>query len=301
MSAIRRAFTLVELIVVIAIIAVLIGLLIPAVQQVRNAAARMSCQNKMKQIGTALHTYHDTHRHLPSGCNYKDGKSPQLYATWLTQILPQVEQESLHRSAIEAYKQSNDFGSDAHEAIRSQSVKVFECPADPRSGQPLDYNGSKMGMTSYLGVWGDYTYEYDPGSGCLFTDSAIHFDSITDGTSNTLMVGERPPMAENKHGWWYAGWGRDKRIWVGDPNSVLSATSHANHPDMFFTCPQNKLYRFSKGKIDDPCDGFHFWSLHMQGANFLFADGSVRFLPYSAADILPDLATRAGSETVEIP
>jgi prepilin-type N-terminal cleavage/methylation domain-containing protein/prepilin-type processing-associated H-X9-DG protein len=294
MSAIRRAFTLVELIVVIAIIAVLIGLLIPAVQQVRNAAARMSCQNKMKQIGTALHTYHDTHRHLPSGCSVQNGNHPELYMSWLTRLLPHLEQEALWKNAIETYKVQPSYQLPPHDQIYGLSIAAFECPADSRSGRPISFNATtNVGMTSYLGSLGTNRRELD---GLLFEDSRIRFGDISDGISMTLMMGERPADRSGQFGWWYAGEGLHRD---GVLNSVLGAKMLGTTVNFSLCDPS--FGKFRKGHLNDECHQLHFWSLHMNGANFLFADGSVRFLPYSAADILPDLATRAGGETVEIP
>ena len=294
MSASRRAFTLVELIVVIAILAVLIGLLIPAVQQVRNAAARMSCQNKMKQIGIALHTYHDTHRHLPSGCSVQEGKHPEPYMSWLTRLLPYLEQESLWKKAIETYKVQSSYQLPPHDSIYSLSIASFECPADSRAGRPISFNATtNVGMTSYLGSLGTNRRELD---GLLFVDSRICFGDIIDGTSMTLMVGERPAHRHGQFGWWYAGEGLHRE---GTLNSVLGAKMLGTN--VIFSLCDPSFGKFRKGHLNDDCHMMHFWSFHFNGANFLFADGSVRFLPYSAADILPDLATRAGGETVELP
>src|SRR6266481_237385 len=95
----RRALTLVELLVVMAIVAILFGLLLAGVQQVRAAAARIQCGNNLKQLGLALHNYHDTQRSFPPGCSYLNGKSPQPHMSWLARVLPYVEQDALWREA----------------------------------------------------------------------------------------------------------------------------------------------------------------------------------------------------------
>jgi prepilin-type N-terminal cleavage/methylation domain-containing protein/prepilin-type processing-associated H-X9-DG protein len=293
MSAIRRAFTLVELIVVIAILAVLIGLLIPAVQQARNAAARISCQNKMKQLGLGLQGYHDVQGAFPPGASVQEGRSPYPYSTWMTHLLPFVEQNNLWEKSIQAYKKDRDPTSIAHYSIYSLSLPLYECPADSRNGRPMELlPQAYVGTTSYLGVIGTADYNAD---GILYIDSNVHIRDILDGTSSTILIGERPPHRQLLYGRWYS---------EGEYNLHLYDTiGGAKNPGLdvaFSFCPP-RFSKFAKGNLSDACHMMHFWSFHFNGANFLFADGSVRFLPYSAADILPDLATRAGGETVEIP
>ena len=119
---------------------------------------------------------------------------------------------------------------------------------------------------------------------------------ITDGTGNTLAIGERPPSPDFILGWWYAGWGQDQD---GEAEMLLG-TRTRNRYQRTPQCPRGP-YDFAGGKLDNPCDAFHFWSLHPGGANFAFADGSVRFLAYSANSVLPELSTRAGGEIASIP
>lgn len=147
-------------------------------------------------------------------------------------------------------------------------------------------------MTSYLGVAGTRVSWRD---GVLYSDSRTRFADIIDGPSSTLMVGERPPSARMDLGRWYGGWGQPQDGFATNTLGVAEFTYGRIHG-----CPMGP-YGFRAGQITDQCDAFHFWSLHAGGANFLFADGSVRFLSYSAAAILPALATRAGGEVAEIP
>jgi len=117
-------------------------------------------------------------------------------------------------------------------------------------------------------------------------------EDITDGKSQTLIVGERPPSPDLEFGWWFAGAGYDGS---GDGDVILGAieTRYA----AALGCPASKA-GFQGGTITDRCDQVHFWSLHGSGAHFVFADGAVRFLDYSAAAVLPALATRNGGEVV---
>jgi prepilin-type processing-associated H-X9-DG protein len=153
----------------------------------------------------------------------------------------------------------------------------------------------EVGLTNYVGVLGtDAASE----NGCLFLGSAVRFSDITDGTSNTLLVGERPPNAQLNFGGWYAGIGQSDD---GDARSVLGVTDfNIVGPIYGWDCMRGP-YEFGPGRFDSNCDVFHFWSPHAGGANFLMADGSVHFLAYSAAPLMPSLATRAGGEPVQPP
>ncbi len=176
-------------------------------------------------------------------------------------------------------------------------VPVVTCPADPRVSdvQTARREQLQVGLTSYLGVEGKDVYTLD---GVLFRDSRIRRTDITDGVTQTLLIGERPPSADFQFGWWYAGAGQfftgsaDMVLGVEKPNLPLVTTG---------SCAPG-VYRFGPGRIDNQCDMFHFWSPHRGGAFFsLYADGSTHFLSYSAAPILPALASRAGGEVVSDP
>jgi prepilin-type N-terminal cleavage/methylation domain-containing protein/prepilin-type processing-associated H-X9-DG protein len=310
----RLGFTLVELLVVIAIISVLIALLLPAVQKVRAAADRARCVNNLHQLGLALHAYHDVNDSLPPGCNgvlprYTDPPDYHYFWSWLARILPYAEQENLYRAA-ESFtlnvSWSDPWGPPCNPG-QCQPVPLFQCPADSRtftaSYVPANYDTDRtvdVAFTSYLGVNGtDFTVR----DGVLFGAPALSvggvvgrrtvaFKDVTDGLSSTLLVGERPPSADLILGWWFDGQGQ---AYSGSSDVTLGATE-INRLDA--DCSPGP-YAYGPGELTNNCDQFHFWSLHAGGANFLFADGSVHFLPYSAARILPALATRAGGEAVE--
>jgi prepilin-type N-terminal cleavage/methylation domain-containing protein/prepilin-type processing-associated H-X9-DG protein len=283
------AFTLVELLVVIAIIGILIGLTIPAVQMARAQAARLACANNLRQIGLALHRYHDGHRSFPPGLSYRDGLDPYPWLGWQARILPQIEQESLWRQT------QLDFAKDPwfenHIGFKTP-IPLYGCAADARTNGVANV-GFPVALTSYLGVSGVDYFGFD---GVLFLDSQVRLVDITDGTSTTLLIAERPPSADTRFGWWYGGWGL-RKDGVGDV--VLGARElNGGHPTLL-GCPSGP-YEFSPGRLTNQCDLLHYWSLHSGGANFLFSDSSVHFLSYSAASVMPGLATRAGGESVTL-
>jgi prepilin-type processing-associated H-X9-DG protein/prepilin-type N-terminal cleavage/methylation domain-containing protein len=292
----RSAFTLVELLVVIAIVAALLGLLLPAVQKTRAAASRLACTNNLKQIGLALHSYHDTGGALPPGLTPRRKGEPFPDMGWLTRLLPFVEQQPLWDLTTVAYAErpSNPYGL-PHYGIMTP-IKVFGCPADGRvTSAQVTHQDLRVALSSYLGVLGTNLSRND---GALYWDSRIRLTDILDGMSNTLMVGERPPSADFWYGWWYAAQGQARS---GSADTVLGVREVRFADDEYTPgCPPGP-YRFVQGSLTNPCDVFHFWSLHSGGANFLFADGSVQFLAYSADSVLPALSTRAGGEVVERP
>jgi prepilin-type processing-associated H-X9-DG protein len=127
-------------------------------------------------------------------------------------------------------------------------------------------------------------------------DSKVRLEDIIDGSTNTLIVGERPPSADLRLGWWYAGWGQNK---TGSMDTTLGVRElNVNTSYHKNTCSQGP-YDFARGQIDNQCDAFHFWSPHKGGAHFLFADGAVRFLSYDVNRIMPALATRSGGEAID--
>ncbi len=295
MNACRRAFTLIELLVVIAIVAVLLGLLLPAVQKVRAAASRLQCTNNLKQLGLALHGYHDSRSVLPPGVtsNRRGEAFPRM--TWLTRLLPFIEQDALWRLALGAYDfERVPFHNPPHIAF-SIPVRGFACPDDSRTLTVQNtHRGFRPALTSYVGVLGT---SFDRSEGILSLDSRVRLTDITDGTSSTLMVGERPPSADFWYGWWYAGVGQ---MGTGSGDMLLGVRERNVGGTYVAPCPRGP-YHFGPGRTTEQCDLFHFWSLHAGGAHFLFADGSVHFLAYSADPLLPALATRAGGEIAELP
>jgi prepilin-type N-terminal cleavage/methylation domain-containing protein/prepilin-type processing-associated H-X9-DG protein len=301
----RRGFTLVELLVVIAIIGILVGLLLAAVQQVRSAAMRAGCQNNLKQIGLALHHYHDVYSTFPPALT-NDPVQPYLWLTWMARILPYIEQDPLWQQTVSAYGQEPNPWINPPHAGRNTVLALYTCPADGRFLGTNFGNQWEAAFSDYRGVNGTNLYAKD---GVLYYDAAVSIGHITDGASNTLMVGECPPyrVLEDAWGWWYTGSGQgaggvNTGPWTGSGDVVLGAREIdiSAGLDVQYTtvpCPAGP-YSYGPGRLDNECDMFHFWSLHTGGAHFLFADGSVQFLSYAAAPVVPALATRSGGEVV---
>lgn len=290
----RQGFTLIELLVVIGILAILIGLVFSAVQQAREAAARAKCQNNLKQIGLAFHMYHDIYGSLPPGFRSLTATPPMPWSGWPLSLLPQLEQTALFANAQAAYRLTrNPFLNPPHTGLATV-VQTYVCPSDANAAfaQRAKRTGDVVAFTDYLGVSGK---NYATPDGVLFLDSHVRFADITDGASNTLLVGERPPSSDFQYGWWYAGIGQKN---TGSADMILGVQEVNLLPVTPTSCGPG-AFSYSPGRVGSPCNRFHFWSYHPGGANFLFADGSVHFLPYSAAPIMVPLATRAGGEAID--
>jgi prepilin-type processing-associated H-X9-DG protein len=290
----RKAITLLELMVALAIIAILTGLLLPAVQKVRTAAATVRCKNNIKQLALAAHNYHDAHEGFPAGCSYQNGSSLQPHMSWLNRLLPYLEQEAIWQRSLIAFSQDRFFETPPHFPNLERVVTLLVCPSDSSARSAFDFRVFRVAFTDYLRVWGTDHRQMD---GVFYLDSATRLSDITDGTTNTLMIGERPPSSDHNLGWWYAGWGQSKD---GSADMILGVRELIDSDRYRRKCPAGP-YRFGPGTDSNVCDAFHFWSRHPGGANFAFCDGSVRFLTYGANSIMPALATRAGGEVVEIP
>ena len=288
---IERGFTLVELLVVIAIIGILAGLLLPAVQSVRRSAAQTACSNNVRQIALGVMAFETSYRRYPSGINPPD-HSTEPSLSWLGQILDHVEHGNLARVSDQEFKSGLHPVTGPHSAFQSY-VDLFTCPVDPRSENARFTHGNILvGLTSYVGSCGT---NYQSKDGVFGVGSQTRAASITDGLSNTILFGERPPSADNWYGWWYAGSGQASS---GSPDMLLGALEVNDSATHVESCPVGP-YPFSPGDLDDPCHVFHYWSFHSAGALFAHADGSVHFHSYEMEpELLPALATISGSEVV---
>jgi prepilin-type N-terminal cleavage/methylation domain-containing protein/prepilin-type processing-associated H-X9-DG protein len=316
----RGGFTLIELLVVIAIIAVLVGLLLPAVQKVREAASRMKCSNNLKQMALAMHNFHDANNEFPyarpwrsgdgsvagAGNATNTGGSPyptnaNSFGSWQVKILPYIEQTAIQNLVIG--KTDSTTYAAARAAMRAVPVSTFSCPSDPNGSVPFDgpiYTSSYMGVTgnddwNETGGWGSNArngvfavYSWNRAS----SRKPVRIGSITDGTSNTLALGERPVHPGAGWGWLYAT-DFDTLMAIPSNDDVFGqATDEASPP-----CPRPSFFR--DDIVNGRCAHTHFWSTHTGGANFALADGSVRFFSYSASDALVQMASMNGGEVVQ--
>jgi prepilin-type N-terminal cleavage/methylation domain-containing protein len=307
----RRAFTLIELLVVIAIIAVLIALLLPAVQQAREAARRAQCQNNLKQMGLALHNYHDTHLVFPPSSTSAAGRGVWLYPgsgpsdpnihlhSWASLILPQIEQANL-QGIINYDVSALD---PANRPAAEQILAVFRCPsyAGPDVSDHSHYvlragydryairNYAAMGATTVVGLSGAPGTRAD---GSIYPASRTRIGDLIDGTSNTIL------LAETKEG--------RASVWIDGSSAAITArwfdpaaaptfagdTTAINHTPYF----QAEAIYGSGAAIDS------LWgpsSEHTGGAFHLLGDGSVQFLSETMnVDTYHALASRAGGEVV---
>jgi prepilin-type N-terminal cleavage/methylation domain-containing protein len=292
---IRAGISLLELLIVLAILTVLLGLLYPAIQTVRSAALGLSCRNNLKQIGLALHQHHEVAGALPSGYRNPAKSEPYPHLSWRVFLGPYLEQEGVWNQTASSYAANRDPFGTAH-PMRFQVLPVFGCPLDERLQTEWDVS-TKIGQirvaaSSYLGVNGT---QFTARNGVLFENSRTRLADILDGTSNTLMVGERPPSPDLLYGWWYAGVGINRQ---GSGDAHLGVNEINIWGRRHMGCPKGP-YAFSPAKGQkDHCAALHFWSQHKGGAHFALADGSCRFYPYSAAQMLTALSTRSGGEVI---
>lgn len=293
--------TLIEVLLTLGILSLLAALTLGGVQRVRASAARVECQSRMRQLGLAVQNYHAVERRYPEGVSYPFSRTEAQIETehsglsWLTLLLPHVEQDGVYRDIIALHRREPKGDSVAHVALASVRIPTFRCPADPRpQGQSGSNPSWNWALTNFIGVAGTGLRTDD---GILHPALAGSSAGVTDGTSNTLLFGERPTPPKGIGAAWYSDWGA-LRYFPGQVMPINEKRANTYEPPGP-ACPTVSV--FEPGQYDSPCHSYHFWSLHAGGANFGFADGSVRFLRYSAVGVLPALATKAGGETAAVP
>ncbi|MDB5385477.1 MAG: hypothetical protein JWM11_1123 [Planctomycetaceae bacterium] len=326
---VRRGFTLIELLVVIAIIAVLIALLLPAVQQAREAARRTQCKNNLKQIGLALHNYHETHRVFPPGYIDRNGDPNSTPDNdqgpgwgWASFLLPYLDQGNVY-SQIN-FTQSVGVGVNAQ--VSQISLPVFHCPSDGLQQAFPVYDSSfatpitTVAFSNYVGCngWLECFYgaggnpQPGPGAdglagnfgqagiGVFYRNSKISVANVTDGLSNTIAVGER----SSNHA---------PGTWTGSVAGGRCPAWMATLPPAPYSLPPGPAYDnadFGEALILAHCNATHlpnadfpvydpdvYYSFHTGGAQFLFGDGSVRFISsFVDGNTYQALGTIAGNE-----
>jgi len=268
----RRGFSLIELLVVIAIIGVLTGLLMSGVQKARAAALRISCTNNLKQIGLACHLYHDTNNYFPAGflaSNASSGNTAPGWS-WAAQLLPYIEQNNLAASIDLSQPMTN------YPSVIGTPVKVYVCPADiaPPNGFTVSGTGTMAAPCSYAACCGSDASDAttcDPGLGIFYCNSQTRVSDILDGTSQTILVGEK-------------AWSQAQIMWAGAlPGAQVvrgSLNVNPGSPQGSIEGPAMALSHAhlnnALGDTDGGLDDFS--SNHTGGSNFVFADGHVHFV-----------------------
>jgi prepilin-type N-terminal cleavage/methylation domain-containing protein/prepilin-type processing-associated H-X9-DG protein len=310
----RGAFTLIELLVVIAIIGVLIALLVPAVQKVREAAARIQCTNNLKQLALAAHQYHDARGAFPNGVHPVETIGGRYVngACWEVELLPYIEQDNLYKKW-----DKNDFRNNVageRNATTAQVLPVLLCPSDPLpdlvcfvavSPQYPEYAYASgfYGLSSYGGNAGKQSWPLAnvTRDGIFFQDSRIRVADVTDGASNTFLYGERSHR-DPEYDRFAEGSGNIPLLRLGKWAAVY-ATEGGSLEERLLSAPVPINYQVPPTHV--PGDGAlayrvcAYGSGHPGGGNFAFADGSVRFLSQSIpVKTLQALSTRAGGEVI---
>jgi prepilin-type N-terminal cleavage/methylation domain-containing protein/prepilin-type processing-associated H-X9-DG protein len=317
-------FTLIEILVVIAITAVLIGLLLPAVQKVRSAAARIQCSNNLKQIGLACHNYHDANQGFPTGY------TTQVAGLWVVQLAPFLEQDPFYQQWQATLKMSNPFLAQVQggpNSLRATVIKILVCPADALPNPPIAQfiapgvspaypDGIYSSLTSYgpnTGTWGWASVsgsapKIDDGVFRVLTQQPVRIADITDGTNSTILFGEayhRDPLWKtfSDQCQWAASQNRDDlsqmAAWILDDGIARNASAPINWqltPSLVagpFTQWSKQCYDLSYRRMGA------YGSGHGGGANVVMSDGSVHFLRESLSlATLRALSTRAGGEVI---
>ena len=282
----RRGFTLIELLVVIAIIAILIALLLPAVQQAREAARRTECKNKMKQWGLGLHNYHDTHSVFPMGAMGRNNSSsnPANNFGWHVMVLPYVDQAPLYNQFNFDLHYNDTSGTPGNQSLRQQKFDLLHC-ASARTADEKPANAAEGWTVHYYGVAGakgpkpaplsgNYSHTGNTTTnhggavtnGILYRNSKTRMRDITDGATNTFLLGEISSRTQNSNSY---------RAWP-------QGASSANGDFASYAC--KNIARgmgpagYSSGSATLLFNDVRFGSNHEGGGHFLMSDGSVRFV-----------------------
>ena len=283
----KCGFSLVELLVVIAVIGVLVSLLLPAVQAARSAARRISCDNNLKQLGIGLHNYESAVRRMPPGYVYKPGpQGNHAGFGWGAMLLPYVEQTAVHAQV--------DFSRPVFDSrngsIREMHLPLFLCPEDTVSnGSFVEMASEKYAMASYVASFGppDLDDTQEKREGLFSRNGGTRFAEVLDGLSNTLACGERqngPFRKSGVHGPHFSY----ETTWIGAVRDIADPSDDHGHMVLFQTGSTPNSEFSDDRDVSAP---------HVGYANFLFGDGSVRLLTEEIdLKVYQSLSTKAGSE-----
>jgi prepilin-type N-terminal cleavage/methylation domain-containing protein len=315
----RPGFTLIELLVAIGIIAVLIGLLLPAVQKVREAALRVRCVNTLKSLGLALHTRHDDAGKLPPGYIWTEPPPDQAATTsrramkidwpkplnftapnwpgwaWTVYLLPYVEQGNVYRMVDLTVPTVSSLS----DPVRMMPMPIYTCPADRNTGvftvissfrTPVAYAATNSYAACY-GTGGDLTGAPADGNGLFSRNKYYTWQDVSDGLSNTLAIGERPALFV-------------QAPWVGvlDKGTVQTTPGAPVYQSVSYPAQVMPLARVGHKQLNDPwSEPYDFFSPHFGVWNCVFADGSVHAVRQTMSlDVLQALGTRAGGEPLSL-
>ncbi len=283
----RRGLTLVEFLVVIVIIVVLLTILFPAIHSSRVAARRVECQNNLRQLGVALHNYHDLHDTLPSGWTGVTGGQPVALGGpgwgWGSQLLPYLDQWP----AAQIARFDLPIGSVENQRFRELEISTFLCP-DDSSETTWQHSGHKLlaltlATSNYVGAFGSRGWTVESaqrvgesldGDGVFYHNSSTRFIDVTDGLSHTVAIGERAhDILRNRYSTWVG-------VVPGVPEAISLVVGVGEmSPDSQTTSVRG------------------FSSAHGRGSHFLFGDGRVQYVDGRVdGDIFGRLLSRAGAE-----
>ncbi len=337
----RKGFTLVELLVVIAVIGILIALLLPAVQAAREAARRMQCKNNLKQIGLAFHNYHDIHKAFPAGWN-------NIGFLWSGALTPFIEQQPLYESLVfhenngskttppnngnwdTTYKTVSD--STPNTELNRNTIAcgtlitTYVCPSFPHDRQKLNQSIPHRTQSSYLASSGSLaavdttgqlaqagltfkegeclSHQHPKQNGVFWGNSQTRFESVLDGLSNTILVGEVPTDSTavkdgNANDHWIIG-SPQADPFNGNDSTVATKGSEFSEAVGSAYSPLNTFFRFPE--THGTLVQLAFGSYHAMGAHFLYGDGAVTFLSDSIdTEVYKGMFTRMGGETTTQP
>jgi prepilin-type N-terminal cleavage/methylation domain-containing protein len=304
----RRGFTLIELLVVIGIIAVLLGLLLPAVQKVREAANRMKCGNNLRQLGVASHQYHDVHQHLPPGIGYTPFATSGVWGQHFFHLLPYLEQGNLYELALGSVPLTTGpitMYFPGNNNVYSQPLPVFLCPSDPSVGPDglVTVDGFSWGACSYAANSQVFAaHRGDP-------QGKVRLVDITDGTSNTIMYAEKyarctsssMPLTQGEGGnlWAYCA---SRNLNLPPPMNLPYKPYHPSFAIIgYFGNPQGPGSKFQVQPTPflGNCDPTRASTAHAGGMLVCMADGSLHSLaPALSGDIWWALVTPSGGEVL---